>query len=143
MDWWIWMLFGLGLLVAELTIPSGLYVLFFGISAVLVGALVGLDIGLTVWMQWLLFSILAVGALLVLRKPLKARLNLGPKEHDVDSLVGQIAIVTEDVLVSGAGQVEFRGSPWTAKCAGDLPLTKGQRCRVERIEGLTLWIRAE
>ncbi len=143
MDWWIWMLLGLGLLVAELTMPSGLYFLFFGISAVLVGGLVGLDVALAVWAQWFLFSILAVGALLVLRKPLKARLNLGPKEPDVDSLVGQIAIVTKDVPVNGAGQVEFRGSPWTAKCAGDFPLTKGQRCRVVRAEGLTLWINPE
>ncbi len=80
MDWWIWMLLGLGLLVAELTMPSGLYFLFFGISAVLVGGLVGLGLGLgrglTIWTQWLLFSVLAIGALLVLRKPLKARLNL-------------------------------------------------------------------
>lgn len=143
MHWWIWMLLGLGLLVAELTMPAGLYFLFFGISAVLVGALLGLGLGLSVWMQWLLFSILAVGALLILRKPLKARLNLGPKEHDIDSLVGQIAIVTEDVPVDGAGQVEFRGSPWTAKNGGGATLTKGQRCRVERIEGLTLWVRPE
>ncbi len=143
MHWWIWMLLGLGLLAAELTMPSGLYVLFFGISAVLVGTLVGLGLGLTVWMQWLLFSVLAIGALLVLRKPLKARLTVGPKEPDVDSLVGQIAIVTEDVPVNGAGRVEFRGSPWTAKNAGDVPLTKGQRCRVVRAEGLTLWINPE
>ncbi len=143
MDWWIWMLLGLGLLVAELTMPSGLYFLFFGISAVLVGALVGLDVALTVWMQWLLFSVLAIGALLVLRKPLKARLNLGPKEHDIDTLVGEVAIVTEDIPVSGAGQVQFRGSPWTAKQVGDVSLTRGQRCRVERVEGLTLWVRPE
>jgi len=30
-----------------------------------------------------------------------------------------------------------------ARAASGIPLRAGQRCRVERIEGLTLWVRAE
>ena len=41
MDWWIWILLGLLLCVAELTTPGGFYILFFGIGAVIVGILVG------------------------------------------------------------------------------------------------------
>jgi len=37
----------------------------------------------------------------------------------------------------------MRGATWTARTAGDAALPKGRRCRVERVEGLTLWLRAE
>ena len=41
MDWWLWILLGLLLFLAELTTPGGFYILFFGIGAVIVGILVG------------------------------------------------------------------------------------------------------
>ena len=44
MIWWYWMVLGLGLLGAEMTTPGGFYILFFGLSALLVGTLAGLEI---------------------------------------------------------------------------------------------------
>ena len=43
----------------------------------------------------------------------------------------------------GVGKAEMRGASWTARTAGDATLPKGCQCRVERVEGLTLWLRAE
>ena len=43
MDWWIWILFGLLLLLVELVTPGGFYILFFGIGAVIVGILVAFE----------------------------------------------------------------------------------------------------
>ena len=57
-------------------------------------------------------------------------------------MAGESAIVTEEVPGEGAGKAEMRGS-WTARSTTGSPLPRGQRCRVERIEGLTLWLRAE
>jgi membrane protein implicated in regulation of membrane protease activity len=39
MAWWIWVLGGLVLLVAEVTTPGGFFAIFFGAGAILVGVL--------------------------------------------------------------------------------------------------------
>ena len=57
MVWWYWMVLGLALLGAEMTTPGGFYILFFGLSALVVGTLAGLDLVEADWLQWLLFSV--------------------------------------------------------------------------------------
>jgi len=39
MDWWIWVLGGLVLLLAEVLTPGGFFVVFFGAGAILVGTI--------------------------------------------------------------------------------------------------------
>jgi membrane protein implicated in regulation of membrane protease activity len=143
MQWWHWMLVGLFFLGAEVATPGGLFALFFGLSGLIVGGLVGLGWVREEWLAWLLFTGLAVAALLLLRRPLRALLERKAVRRPVDSLVGEAALVLEDVVSGGAGKVEVRGSSWTARTAGPSMLAKGLRCRVERIEGLTLWVRPE
>jgi membrane protein implicated in regulation of membrane protease activity len=41
------------------------------------------------------------------------------------------------------GRAELRGSGWTVRSQEPEALAKGLRCRVERVEGFTLWIRPE
>lgn len=142
MVWWLWILLGLALLALELTSPGGLFSLFFGVSALLVGALAGLGWAGPAWLQWVLFSVVSILALLALRAPLKARLNLQGSRRPVDSLVGESAVVLEDIPADGVGKVELRGTSWNARASGER-LVKGQRCQVELVEGLTLWVRPE
>jgi hypothetical protein len=144
MVWWYWMVLGLALLAAEMTTPGGFYILFFGLSALLVGSLAGLGIVTVDWLQWLLFSVIAIGSLLVFRGPLMARLSHGRKTHpDVDSMVGEVAIPLEALPAGGTGKAELRGTTWTAKNVGPTAFGKGQRGKVTKVDGLTLWITAE
>jgi inner membrane protein len=143
MAWWLWILLGLLLLVTELATAGGFFALFFGLAALLVGVVTGLGWGGDVWVQWLLFSALAIGALLVLRRPLRAGLLGSRRSRAVDSLVGEAAVLLEDLPAGGVAKAELRGSSWSARTREPAPLTRGQRCRVERVEGLTLWIRPE
>jgi inner membrane protein len=139
----MWIVFGVGLLVAESSTPGGLFFLFFGLSAIVVGGLTALDIGGETWVQWLLFSGLAIAALAMLRRPLRARLNLKGSHHVVDSLVGQTAVALADIAAGEVGKVELRGTSWNARNAGDAPLVTGHRCVVEKVDGLTFWVRPE
>jgi inner membrane protein len=41
------------------------------------------------------------------------------------------------------GKAEMRGTSWNTRNIGDQPLARGQRCRVERVEGLMIFVRAE
>lgn len=144
MIWWYWMLVGLVLLGAEMITPGGFYILFFGLAALVVGGLAGLGLVQTEWLQWLLFSGLAVISLLVFRGPLLAWIKTQEVETPaVDSMGGETAIPVEDLVPGGIGKAELRGTIWTAHNAGPALLKKNQRCKVERVEGLTLWITAE
>jgi inner membrane protein len=61
----------------------------------------------------------------------------------VDGMAGESAVVLEDVPTEGVGKAEMRGSSWSARSTSGASLVKGQRCRVDRVEGLTLWLRPE
>ncbi|MBU6481785.1 MAG: NfeD family protein [Nitrospirae bacterium] len=144
MIWWYWMLVGLVLLGAEMVTPGGFYILFFGLAALAVGTLAGAGLVQAEWLQWLLFSGLAVLSLLVFRGPLLAWIKAQEVETPaVDSMGGETAIPLEDLAPGGTGKAELRGTTWTAHNAGPALLKKSQRCKVERVEGLTLWITAE
>ena len=143
MPWWLWVLIGLGLVLLEMTTPGGFFAIFFGIGAVVVGILAALGWGGPAWVQWLLFSLLSVIGLLLFRRPVMRMLKLSRAGRPVDSLVGEAVLVLEDVPPGGVGKAEMRGSAWNARTSVGVALSKGQRGRVERVEGLTLWIRPE
>jgi len=142
MAWWIWVLGGLVLLLAEVLTPGGFFIVFFGAGAILVGVLKGLGWNGPAWAEWLVFTVLSVVALALFRKPLMRRFSLG-KSKPVDQLAGERALVTEDVAPGGVGKAEMRGASWTARTSGAVALARGQRCLVESVEGLTIWLRAE
>ena len=142
MTWWIWILVGLALLAAEVAIPGGIIMLFFGASAVVVGVLVALGVGGPLWVQALLFSVLSVVSLLTMRGPILQRMGSKGAEADpIDSLAGKQAVVLDDVAPGAEGKVELRGTPWTAENIGTGPLAAGQKCIVDRVDGLKLYVR--
>jgi len=143
MAWWLWVLAGLALVALEMITPGGFFAIFFAISALLLGVLTRLGWAGPEWMQWLLFSVLSILGLLVFRKPLMKALKLGGTGRVVDAMTGESAVVLEDVPAEGVGKAEMRGSAWSARSVGGEPLAKGQRCLVKRIDGLTLWLKAE
>ena len=144
MAWWIWVLAGLVLLGLELATPGGFFIAFFGVSALVVGGLAAAGVVEAVWMQWLLFSILSVASVLLFRKPLLTWMRRHePARPAVDSLVGEVAVLTEDLPAGGVGRAELRGTSWSVRARAGGPAARGQRCRVEEVEGLTLWVKAE
>jgi hypothetical protein len=142
MVWWLWVLLGLVLLGVELVTPGGFFAIFFGVAAIVVGVLVGagwISQGTT---EWLLFSVFSVVGVAAFRKPLLRALKLDQPRKAVDAIAGEEAVVVEEVSPGGVGKAELRGATWTARTEGALALAKGQRCRVVRVEGLTLWLKA-
>jgi membrane protein implicated in regulation of membrane protease activity len=140
MQWWLWILLGLGLLAFEVATPGGLFALFFGVAALVVGALASLVLAGPPWFQWLLFAALSVAAVALLRPRLRER--IAPRQV-VDAIVGETAVTLVELQPRGVGKAELRGSAWEARNVAEVPLVAGQRCRVERVDGLTLLIRPE
>ncbi len=148
MMWWAWIVFGVLLTLAELSTPGGFYLVFFGASALLVGVLHAFGVAGPPWMHWLLFSVFSVVSLAFLRKPLIERFSVkgqGPDSAavDTDSIIGEIAVAAEDISSGSFGRVELRGAAWKAHNSGKQSINAGQRCVVDRLEGLQLEVHAQ
>ena len=143
MTWWMWILAGLVLIGVEVAVPGGIILLFFGAAAVVVGALMAAGLIEDVWLQWLLFSILSIVSLVTLRGPILRRIHAGGKRGEVvDSLVGQEIVALDDLSPGAEGKVELRGTSWSAENVGEEAIARGKKCRVERVKGLKLFVRA-
>lgn len=138
----MWLAGGLALMVLELATPSGFFILFFGLGALTVGALQRFGVVEAGWLQWLLFTALSLGYLLIFREKLQARFQ-APPPLDVDSLVGVLAVPQGAIEPGGVGRVEVRGSTWSARNVATVPIYTGQRCTVVTVDGLLLGVRPE
>jgi membrane protein implicated in regulation of membrane protease activity len=141
MEWWMWLAAGFVLLVLELITPSGFFIMFFGIGALVAGAATGL-VASAGW-QWLLFTIASVVCLLLFRGKIQAQVELTGARPPVDSLVGEIATPIEGIAPGAVGRAALRGSTWEARNDGAVGLYANQRCKVVRVSGLQVGIVAE
>jgi len=140
--WWLWIVLGVVLLAAEILTPGGFYIFFFGASAVCVGVLKLLGFTQGLVSEGLLFVGLSVAGVAFLRRPLQERFRAqAPDSPDVDALVGEAAIAVQEIAPGGYGKVELRGSVWNAKNEEEAAIGAGERCRVARVDGLTLHVR--
>jgi membrane protein implicated in regulation of membrane protease activity len=147
MLWWHWSILGLSLVGVEILTLGGLgnfYFLFFGVAALMVGALTWLGLIEADWVQWFFFVVFGIISLFALKKPLQGSGFLSGKNGiPVDSMVGEFATVLENLEGQRIGKVELHGSSWTARNAGTSTIEKGSQAKVIRVEGLTLWIQAD
>jgi len=142
MEWWLWVAGGLALMVLELVTPSGFFIMFFGLGALTVGILGRLDIVEMVWVQWLLFTALSLGYVLLFRGQVQ-KVFQPPPPMPVDSLVGVLAVPQGAIEPGAVGRVELRGSTWSARNVGTAAIASGQRCTVVSVDGLLLSVRPE
>lgn len=141
MAWWLWLLLGLVLAALELASSGGFYLIFFGVAAMFIGLMAAIGLAGPFWLQWLVFTILSVTLLLAFRRPILRMMN--PDTGPVDSLVGQVAVTLEPIPPGVVGRAELRGSTWSARNLHSADLARGQRCRVERVDGLMLFLLPE
>ena len=144
MAWWTWAVGGLVLLGAELFVPVDFFVFFLGVAALGVSAAAALGAVTTEAAQLLLFSVLAVLTTLGLRGPLVARLRRAQDTGvGIETLIGEVATLLGPLAPGDVGKAELRGTTWSVRSEHGEPLAAGRRCRVQRVEGLVLWLRPE
>ncbi|AXQ46634.1 NfeD family protein [Pseudomonas vlassakiae] len=137
MQWWIWLVFGIGLILLELVLPT-FFIIWFGIGAVLVSLIALAAPALQLDMQvllWVLFSSVTTFLWFKLFKR---------KQPDVrwtaDSVIGEVGLLTSSVSQFQKGRVRFQkpllgNEEWTCVADGDIPA--GERVRLVAIEGNT------
>lgn len=141
MSWWGWLIIGFLLMGAEMTaVDAAFYLIFVGAAAICMGILSLAGVTLPVWVQWVLFSVLAVGSMVLFRQKLYDRLRGGVAAGFDGSATGAVVAVKEIVPTGGRTRVRLRGSQWTAVNVGPAPIAAGADARVVESDGLELKI---
>lgn len=144
MPWWGWITIGTLMLASELAfVDAEFYLVFLGVSALLVGAIELSGISTAWWAQWLVFAGLSIGSLVFFRQRVYVMMRPAPGDEVAEGATGDLATAQETIEPGSTGAVELRGSPWTAINDGDQPILEGERCRVQRSSGVTLHVLPE
>ena len=142
MQWWTWFVLGTLLLAVELfAIDAQFFLIFIGAAAIVVGLIGMLGINLPVWLQWVLFAVLAIAAVATMRRQIYAKLRNRPMAS-VDTDVNKRVRIPEELAPGKSTRVEYRGTGWTVLNVGKHSIPAGQEVRIESVDGLTLHVRS-
>ena len=143
MYWWAWIAVGAILLGSELAfIDAQFYLVFVGASAFAVGMLQLAGIALAVWLQWLIFAVLAAASMVTFRRRIYESMRRGLPAMK-SGPAGEIVTMPMALPPGETCRLEFRGCSWSAVNAGLGVIAAGSRARIERVDGLTLVLRAD
>lgn len=133
--WIIWLTVFLLLAVAEM-LTLNLYFILMSVGAL--AALVAFLFNAELWLQIVIFCVVALATTVLIRPLALAHLHRGPADQlsNVDRLIGRKAVVLETVGL-GAGLVKIGGDIWTARISGGSELPVGAAVEVAAIEGAT------
>ena len=138
MPWWGWIILGAILFGAELLgVEAAFYLLFIGLGAIVVGLLELAGLGMPVWLQWIVFAVVALVSLVFFRKKLYAKLRGGGVGYEVGP-AGETIRVEQALAPGEKGRISYRGTDWTIVNASDQAFDQGQQVEITEVQGLTL-----
>ena len=137
--WAAWLLLAVALGVAEM-VSHDLILLMMAVGA-LVAAVVALA-GAPIVLQVLLGAGASAAMLLLVRPSLVARLHQGPDlVSGHNRLVGQQAVVTEELSADTPGRIKLAGEIWSARPYDEsLTIAPGAKVEVFAIRGATAYV---
>ena len=141
MNWAAIIWFGLLLvfLVVEAACPIHLVSIWFAAGA-LIAMIVSFFSG-AVWLQILLFLVVACGLLAAMWPFTKKFLNPKLSKTNVDSIIGSQGLVTAAIdNISAVGQVKLGAMEWTARSTSGEPIAQGTLVKVDKIEGVKVFV---
>ncbi len=135
-EWWHWIVGGIGLVIAELVIPS-FFIIWFGLGALLVGLLM-LAIDLSPTAQLGVWSIASLAMVVLWFRVFKqsfVKTRAGTADGEV---IGEIGLLVSAVAPFERGKVRFQrpvlgSEEWV--CLADSAIAAGDRVRVVAVEG--------
>ena len=130
------------LLVVFLLIEANTVTLVSGwFAAGAIAAMIASLFGAPMWLQGTLFLVVAIGLLLALRPLLRKYIKPKLVKTNVDSVIGStgkvIVCIDND---QATGQVKLGAMEWTARSTSGEVLEKGTLIRVDRVEGVKVFV---
>ena len=143
MQWWAWIAVGAILLGSELAfVDAQFYLVFVGASAFVVGLLALTGLELAMWLQWLIFAVLAAASMLIFRRRIYERMRRGLPAMK-GGPAGETVTVTVALPPGETCRLEYRGGSWSAINGGKSVIPAGAQVRITRVEGLTLVVHGD
>jgi membrane-bound serine protease (ClpP class) len=137
-------LIGIGLLAAELLLPTGGVLALLGVAGLVVGGILAIESsnssGDYIGAALLTLAILSgVSFVYISRKVIRTTRGL-PKRAGTEEMVGGVAEARS--TIDPTGQVFMRGALWSARLAEGVSAARvGDKVTVEAVDGLTLVVR--
>ena len=141
MNWAVMIWLGLLLifLIVEAVCAVHLVSIWFAAGALL--ALFAAMAGAALWLQVGIFLIVSCALLAMLWPLVRKYLNPGHTATNLDSVIGSLGLVTQDIdNLSAVGQVKLGGMYWTARSTSGDPIAAGEKIRVDAIEGVKVLV---
>ena len=137
--WLIWVIISVVCLILELT-SGDFFILCFAIGAAVSAIVAGCGASLT--LQIITFAVVSALSLLLIRPALIKKLH---KPHKVrlsnaEAVIGQEGRVSEEIEAGGYGRVAIDGDDWKALSADGIPIEKGTRVRVLKMDSIILTV---
>jgi membrane-bound serine protease (ClpP class) len=137
-------LIGIGLLAAELLLPTGGILAAFGIAGLVVGGILALSSGSGTadWAGGALITLAILSGasfFYITRKVIHTTADLPPRAGTEEMVGGEAEARS---TIDPTGKAFMRGTLWSARLAeGVGPVRFGDRVKVEAVDGLTLVVR--
>jgi len=125
-------------LMAETTTVTLISIWF---AAGSLGAMIVALLGGPFWLQLGVFTVLSAVLLGALRPLVRRYIKPKVTPTNVDALIGAQGYVTRAVdNLAATGEVRLGAMPWTARSADGCPIPEGTLVRVDRIEGVKVFV---
>ena len=89
--------------------------------------------------QVIVFIIVSI-ILIIATRPFKKKLDRRIQKTNVETVIGQMAIVEEEIPPGMTGRVRLDGKIWTARCDKNEAIFPGEHVKVTNIQGVTLTV---
>ncbi|MHB8475028.1 MAG: NfeD family protein [Steroidobacteraceae bacterium] len=143
MLWWAWIAVGAVLLGSELAfVDAQFYLVFVGASAFVVGLLQLAGLGMAMWLQWLIFAVLAAASMLTFRRRIYERMRRGLPAMK-GGPAGEFVTMAVTLPPGETCRLEYRGGSWSATNGGKSVIFAGSQARIARVDGLTLVVHGD
>ena len=135
----IWLGLVILFVVVEASCPIHLVSVWFAVGSLV--ALLTWSLGGPFWLQLTLFLIVSCVLLAALWPLTKKFLKPKLTATNIDSILGSTGYVTAAIdNVAATGQVKLGAMEWTARSTSGTPIAEGTLIRVDRIEGVKVFV---
>ena len=138
MDTIIWPVLMIAFLIAEAATVVTISLWFAGGALV---ALVASLLGAPLWLQVTLFFLVSAALLGSLRGMVRKHFTPKLERTNVDAIIGSSGYVTTEIdNIKATGTVKLGAMEWTARATNGAPLAVGTLVKVDKIEGVKVFV---
>lgn len=135
----VWLFVAIGFAILEAS-TIAMVSAWFSIGALV--AMIAALFGAGIWVAVGIFLVVSALSLVAFRPIIKKYFNDKVVKTNIDAVIGSMGTVLEPIdNIAATGRVKLGGMEWSARSATGTPISAGTIIKVERIEGVKVFVR--